>query len=119
MPLDLLIFLAVEHDGPLIHQTDERLIEVHEAEVAHGLDEKAGVQQVHDSVLDAARVLIYRVPLSGGDRVERPIVVAWTGVPQEVPRGVNESVHRVRLALGRATALRAGRVDEVAVPCEW
>ncbi len=97
----------------LIAQLGERLIEVDQPGVVHHLGPEAGVQQVHDGVLRAADVGIDRQPGADGGRVERPLGLVRAGEAQEVPRRTGEAVHRVRLALGRAAALRTGDVDPI------
>ena len=54
-----------------------------------------------------AHVLIHGHPPAGLVRIERTVVLARVEVPQEVPRRVDEGVHRVRVAPGRGTAPRA------------
>src|SRR3989304_3938962 len=49
-------------DLALVEQPEERLILVDQADVAHGLGEEPAVQEVHDGVLGAARVLVHRGP---------------------------------------------------------
>jgi hypothetical protein len=43
----------------LREQLGERLAELHQAQVAHGLGPETGVQQVQHGVLDAADVLVH------------------------------------------------------------
>jgi hypothetical protein len=79
------------------------------ADVAERPGEKARVEQVQDRVGDAADVLIDRHEVAAASRRRgscRPRVAE----AQEVPRRVDEGVHRVGLARRRAAADRAGRV---------
>ena len=75
--------------------------------------EEARVDQVQNRVLDAADVVVDRAPV----RDLRGSNGAWSlsrvGVAVEVPRRIDERVHRVGLAAGRAAALRARGVDEL------
>src|SRR5439155_15027572 len=63
-------------------------------------------------VLDAPDVLIDRHPVLGGGALEHPLLVVRRAVAEEVPRGLDERVHRVRLPARLAAALRARGVDE-------
>ena len=83
------------------------------AEVGQRLGEEARVHQVQDRVLDAADVLVDRQPVVGGGAVPGGLVVARVEVADEVPGGVDEGVHRVGLAAGRAAAARALGRDPV------
>ena len=67
-------------------------------EVTQRLDEEAAVEQVQDGVLHASRVLIDRQPVAR--RVTGPGVRLGgrVEVAQEVPRRVDEGVHRVDVA---------------------
>ena len=64
-------------------------------------------------MLDAADVLVDRQPMVGHRRIVRRRRVVGIGEAHEVPRRIDERVHRVGLARRRATALRAGDV----LPC--
>jgi hypothetical protein len=88
-------------------------LRLHQVEVRQRLHEEARVHQVQDRVLDAADVLIDRHPAVEDLRVPGGVVVAGVRVAQVVPGGVDERVHRVRLAPGRAAADRARGVDPV------
>jgi len=68
------------------------------------------VEQVPGGVLDAADVLIDGQPVVCLLAGEGRCVVACVGIAGKVPRAIDEGVHRVRLALGRAAALGAGGV---------
>ena len=60
---------AVLHDHALGEQVLERLVELEVAEVAQDLRVEAGVEEVQDGVLDAARVLVDGHPVVDGLRV--------------------------------------------------
>ena len=65
--------LAVEaQDLALVEQPLERLVLLDQADVAHHLRPLAGVQQVHDRVLGAARVLVDRGPRVDEGAIDRP-----------------------------------------------
>jgi hypothetical protein len=66
---------------------------------------------MQDRVLDPADVLLDGQPEVDDLLVPRGVVVPRVGVAQEVPRGVDEGVHRVRLAPCRAAAARARDID--------
>src|SRR5215467_13608217 len=63
-------------------------------------------------VLDAPDVLIDRHPVIGRVALEHPAFVLRRAVAEEVPRGLDEGVHRVRLASRAAATPWAGRVHE-------
>ena len=91
-----------------MEQPRERLAEADEAVVVHRLDEEARVEQVTGRVVDAADVLRHRQPVVDERAVEGGLVVVRVDVAQEVPRGVDEGVHRVGLAAPLLAAARAG-----------
>ena len=104
--------LAVLVDHPLGEEARHRLVEVDEAEVAHHLRPEARVDEVEDGVLDAAHVEVDREPVRHRRGVEGPVVLRGREVAVEVPGRVDEGVHGVGLAPGRAPALRAGGLHE-------
>ena len=61
-------------------------------------------------MVDAADVLAHRQPVVDDGAVERRVLVVRVDVAQEVPRRVDERVHRVRLARRVAAAARTGHV---------
>ncbi len=67
---------------------------------------------MQDGVLDAAAIEIDRAPICDFLRIERQRVVVRVREPVEVPRGIDEGVHGVGLALGRAATLRTFHVHE-------
>ena len=102
---------AVARDHPLREELAERLLRVHQPHVRQRLHEEARVHEVQDRVLHPADVLVHRGPAREHGRVPRRLVVVRVAVAQEVPRGVDERVHRVRLAQRGLAAARARRVD--------
>ena len=100
---------AVARDHPLREEGLDRLLGLQQVHVRERLHEEARVHQVQDRVLDAADVLVDRHPVVGDGRVERRLVVVRVRVAQEVPRRVDEGVHRVGLAPRGAAAARARR----------
>jgi hypothetical protein len=114
-PLSVVARVDVVEHHALREQPRERLVDLHEAQVAHHLGPEARVQQVQDGVLDAADVLVHRHPV-----VVRASTIAGrcrVAVAHEVPGRIDEGVHRVGLAPRRLAALRAGDVQEVARTC--
>ena len=97
---------------PWLSSARERLGEGEVAEVEQHLGDEARVQQVQDRVGDAADVLVDGRPLLGLRHVERLGVVVRVQEPQEVPRAVDEGVHRVGVA-ARGGAVGQGHVDPV------
>ena len=107
--------MAVVEYRALVQKAHERLVEVQHTQIAQGLNEEAGVEQVHDRVFDAAGVLVNGVPQIQHVGVEGAVLEVRAGVAQEVPGGINEGVHRVGLAFSERSAVGTGRVDEVLV----
>ena len=97
----------------LVEQAQERLAERDEAELVQDLDEVAGVEQVHDGVIDAADALVDGEPVVDERTIEGRLVVARIAVTQEVPGRVDERVHRVGFAPSFAAAARTGNADPV------
>ena len=102
-------------DGALVEQPRERLAEIDQPHVPHRLGEEAGVEQVHDGVLGAAGIDVDRHPVLDLFRVEGRLGVMRAGVAQEIPGRAHEGIQGIRLALGRAAALRAGGIDKLLV----
>ncbi len=109
----LLEVRALEHHA-LRQQVLERLAELDQLQVAHHLGPEARVQQVQDRVLDAADVLVHRHPVVGAG-THHPIRIGRIAVAHEVPRRIDERVHRVRLAARGLAALGAADVQEAGV----
>ena len=74
---------------------------------------EARIDEVQDGVLHAADVLVDGEPVVRLRRIEGCGRVLRVGVAVEVPTGIDEGVHGVGLAARRATADRAGGVDEI------
>src|SRR5215510_998470 len=68
---------------------------------------------MQNRVLDSAAVEIDRQPVLHHLRVERLSIVAWIGEAIEVPRRVDERIHRVGLSTRGAATLRTLHVDEL------
>ncbi len=113
LPLRLRHLRAVVVDHPLGEEAQERLAEAEQTQVVERLHEEARIEQVQDGVLDAADVLVDREPVVGDLPAPRSLLVARVAVADEVPGGVDERVHRVRLAMRLSPAARAGRVHPV------
>ena len=113
----VLAVVAVVGQHALREQALERLVELHQAEVAHHLGPEARVQQVQHRVLDPADVLVHRHPVvvAAVDHRGRSVRRA---VAHVVPGRVDERVHRVGLAPRRPAALRARALQEGLVPVQ-
>ena len=68
--------------------------------------------------VDAADVLVDRHVVAGGRDVDRARLLVRVAKTQEVPRRVDEGVHRVGLAQSRAATDRAGRLQEPLVEAQ-
>src|SRR5262245_65497480 len=62
-------------------------------------------------MLDAAAVEVHRHPVRGLLRAERQMVVPRIAEAEEVPRRIDERVHRIGFAAGGAAATRTRDVD--------
>src|SRR5690606_18142706 len=94
------------HDHALGEQTLERLLHVDMAGLSHGARKEARIEEMEDRMLDAADILIDGEPVIGRLRVGR-IILPGRGEAYEIPAGINERIHGVRLAARIGTALRA------------
>ena len=109
------VALGLRHDRAVLEhhalrqQVRERLAVIDHAEIAEHAREEARVDQVQNRVLDAAAVEIDRAPVRDLRRIERQLVVVRVGKAIEVPRRIDERVHRVGLAARRPAALRTRR----------
>src|SRR5204862_8365914 len=86
--------------------------DLREPEIAEDLRVEARVEEMEHRVLDPAVVLVDGHPVIDGGALEHPLLVVRRAVAKEVPRRLDERVHRVRLALRGTAALRTRRVDE-------
>ncbi len=80
--------------------------------VAEEFGEEAGVDQVEDGVFDAADVEVHRHPETALAGIDDLFVVPRGGVAEEVPGGVEEGVHGVRLPVGGMAADGTADVSE-------
>ena len=76
------------------------------------LHEETGIHQVQNCVFNAADVLVYIHPVVGLLRVPGLFIVAGIGIAQEIPGRADEGIHRIGFSRRRATAFRAGAVNE-------
>ena len=109
-PLAGRVAIRLVDDHALGEQAGERLVEIEMAALAHRAGEEARIEQMQDRMLDAADILIDRQPVIGDRRIGRGRSVGRIGEAGEVPRRVDERVHRVGLAPRRPAALRTGDV---------
>src|SRR5277367_961947 len=103
---------AVLDDHALGEEALYGLVVLDEAEVAHHLRPEARIAEVQDRVLDAADVLIDGEPVFCSFRIEWTLVVLRARVAVEVPRRIDEGVHRVCLAARWAAAFWTRRVQK-------
>ena len=105
LPFVFDIFVPPSCTQPWWKTPRERLAEADHPPVVHRLHEEARVEEVPRRVVDPADVLRDRQPVVDDEAVERRLVVVRVDVAEEVPRRVDERVHRVGVALRRAAAL--------------
>ena len=89
-----------------------------EAEVAHELGPEARVDEVKDSVLNAADVLVDGKPILRDFGIERSAVVVRVRVTIEIPGRIDEGVHGIGFAPRQTAALGTRRVDELGQTAE-
>src|SRR5690242_10858506 len=71
---------------------------------------------MHHCVRIAADVLIDRSPLFDDLRIEWRLFIPWITVAEEVPRGIDERVHRIGLASRQSVTIRAFSVYKLGDP---
>ena len=103
---------AVFQDHALREQVGERFIKVYEASIMEHLGEETGVQEMQDSMLDTADVLVNRCPVVDFILGKGSLIIFRVGVAQVIPGGADKGVHGIRFALGIGTTLRTLAVDE-------
>ena len=101
-------------DLALVAQAQEWLVEIEHPHVTQRLYKEARVHQVQHCVLGAPGVHVHGHPQLRLVRVPGCVRVR-RGVAQEIPRGVDEGVHRVGLAPCGTAVDRAGRGQESGV----
>ena len=104
-------FGAVFQHHSLGQEVGEGLSDWNQALVTHQALKESRVEQMQNSVLDAADVLVHRHPV-GGALVQHGGIAIAAREACEVPGGLDECVQGVGLALGGSTALRAGGLVE-------
>jgi len=119
------LLVGLVHHHALGEHAGERLIQPGVTGHLHGAGEEARIEQVQDRVLDAADVLVDRHHAIRDRARGRCVLVPRIGEAREVPRGVDERVHRVGFARRFPAALRTGdvlpgrmMVERVAGPIE-
>ena len=99
---------AVLQHHALGEQAREGFVRFHQPFVAHKLVEETRVEQVQDSVFDAAHVLIHGQPVIGRVGIEHPRAEPRAGKAGVVPGGLHKGVEGVCLALpGHAVQIEA------------
>ena len=109
-PRAVLLLVGLVHHHALREQAAERLVEPGVAGRLHRAGEEAAVEQMQDRVLDAADVLVDRQPVVDHLAVGRRGGDPRIGEAREIPRRVDERVHRVGFTPRRLAALRTGDV---------
>src|SRR5205085_236201 len=80
---------------------------------AHGAREETAIEQMQDRMLDAADVLVDGQPAIHLRTIGWGSLDPWIRKPREIPRRVDERIHRVGLPPGRAIALWTAHI----LPC--
>src|SRR5207244_4415103 len=89
-----------------------RFTVAHYTEIAHELGPEARIDEVKNSVLDSADVLVDREPVPHGFGIERAIVEMRVSIAIKIPGGIHKRVHGIGLTPRRAAALWAGGVHK-------
>src|SRR5207237_8105103 len=82
-----------------------RLAQMRHPQIAEHSREETRVDEVQDRVLDATAVKVDWSPVPDFFRIEGQLIVLRIAEAEEVPRGVDECVHRVRLTTRGSAAL--------------
>ena len=97
----------------LRQQIGERLVDslaLEQSGIAHQLGPEARIEQMQNGMFDAADILINAAFAPVGDAlVDHGPVVVRAAVAQEVPRGFDESIHRIGFASGGLPAFGTRR----------
>ena len=109
------LFVVSPQDDALVKEAQKGLVKIHQPQIPHNLDEKAGIEQVQNGVFRAAGVLIHRQPLLEQLRVKGAVGVAGADVTEQIPGGIDKGIHRVRFPPGRAAAAGASHIAESGV----
>ena len=115
-PLAVLAAIGLVHHHALGEEAGERFVETEISALAHGAGEEARIEKMQDRVLDAADILVDRQPMIGHRRIVRRRGIVRIGEAHEIPRRIDERVHRVGLARRRPDRIagrrRASRSDD-------
>ena len=103
-PLAVRVAIGLVHHHALGEQAGERLVEIEVAALAHGAREEARIEKMQDRVLDAADILVDRQPVIGHLGIVGRRRVGRVGEAHEIPRRIDERIHRVGLARRRVAA---------------
>src|SRR2546427_12976133 len=92
------IYTLSLHDAlpiyPLGEERGERLVDLHEPQVAEDLRVEARVEEGEHGVLDPADVLVHGHPVLGRRPLEHSAPVPRAAVAPEIPRRPAERLHR-------------------------
>ena len=102
----------------LSQQVAERFIIINQACVTQNLYKEAGIQQMQNSMLNTADILVYRTPIVIEFLVKRHLVVVCVGITQIIPGGAQEGVHGIGFTGCVSTAFRAFAVNEFFGGCQ-
>ena len=99
-------------DHALGEEPGDGLVVIDKTKIAHDFAPEARVEQVQDGVSDAADVLVDGKPIGDFCGIERSFVVVRIAVAIEIPRRIDEGIHRVGFAARGAAAFWTRSVDE-------
>ena len=108
---------AVESDHALGEEPTEGFAQIgrRDPQIRERLGEEPGVHEVQHRMFGTADVLVDGHPRLDRCPRERHVLAPWVTEAQEVPRAVDERVHRVGLAPCRAATARTLGVQEAVV----
>src|SRR5690242_8581157 len=102
-----------------MEEAQEWLIEVQMAHIVQSLDEEARVQQMQNGMLDAADILIDRLPQLHHFWTPRLLTVMWIGIAQVIPGRADEGIHRVGFTGSRTAADGTGGIQKLRLIAQW
>src|SRR5438105_1695456 len=109
-------------DHALRKQAFGGFVVLDQSHVAHEFSPEARVNEMQNGVFNPANILIDALiskPVAGLIAVERRLIILRVRITIEIPRRIDERVHRVSLTSRRAAAFWASGIDELRHLGQW
>lgn len=106
----VLLLVGFVHHHALREHAGERLVHADVSRRLHRAGKEARIQKMQDRVFDAADILIDRHHVVGHGRRSRRVFVPRIGEAREIPRRIDERIHRVGFAF-RSRSIAFGASD--------